>query len=48
MTVQELIDELMKVEDKSKKVVMYTLNEEEEKHIVDVQEYNENVLLYDY
>lgn len=48
MTVKELIDELMKIEDKSKPIVMYTLNEEEEKPIVDVKEYNENVLLYDY
>lgn len=31
MTVQELIDELMKVEDKSKRIAFYSLNDVEEK-----------------
>lgn len=48
MTVQELIDFLQGVEGKSKPVFIYTLNEEEEKLIVDVKEYDNDVLLYDY
>lgn len=48
MTVQELIDELMKVEDKSKPVAFYTLNDEEEIPIIDAREYDDCVILYDY
>lgn len=48
MTVQELIDFLQGVEDKSKPVVIYVLNEEEQKPIVEAKEYDNDVLLYDY
>lgn len=48
MTVQELIDELMKVEDKSKTIVFYALNDETEIPIIDVREYDDSVIIYDY
>lgn len=48
MTVQELIDELMKVEDKSKRIAFYSLNDVEEKTIIDAVEYADCLLLYDY
>lgn len=48
MTVQELIDFLQRVEDKNKPVAFYSLYSEGTKSIVDVTEYNDEVLLYDY
>lgn len=48
MTVQELINELMKVEDKSKPIVFYSLNDEIEIPIIDAREYDDSVIIYDY
>lgn len=45
MTVQELIDELMEVEDKSKPVKVYVFMDEEEK--VEFNVYETNVYPYD-
>lgn len=44
MTVQELIDELMKVEDKSKDVILDYIDQT----VLDVVETEDKVVLYDY
>lgn len=48
MTVQELIDFLQGVEDKSKVVVLYPLHSGEYKPIIEVIEGPDDVTLYDY
>ena len=45
MTVQELIDELMKVEDKSKEVEIYTTCETDYKEVVHVLECSISVII---
>lgn len=51
MTVQELIDELMKVENKEKKVVFYLEQDHKDGDLLDVvsaEEFDNDVTLYDY
>jgi len=44
MTVQELIDELMKVEDKSKMVQVYSANVYED--VSTISEYDDTILIF--
>lgn len=47
MTVQELIDELMKIEDKSKKVFTDNINTDDyPKQIKEIKEYKSNVIIW--
>ena len=45
MTVQELIDELMKVEDKSKEVEIYATCGTDYEEVVHVLEYSDSVII---
>ena len=45
MTVQELIDELMKVKDKSKEIEIYTISGTDYEEVVHVVEYSNSVVI---